>query len=285
MSLFVTVTVYVLAGLLGVCVGSFLNVVIYRVPIGESLSHPSSHCPKCGRALHWYDNIPLLSYLILRGKCRNCGERISFRYFAVELSNLLLWLLSVFLFWEKSIFFAVIAAVTSSVLLCVFFIDLDHGLIPDRFVVILGILGVAAVFLDPHYGWLSHLLGGGIGLAVFWGIAFIYYKIKGREGLGGGDIKLTAVCGLLLGWERLLLSVLVASVVACVVLGILSRKKRKQHEEEQEGAEKKRKKNKNGKKEEESDEYPFAPFLSTAFAIALFFGNDIISAYWSLLSI
>ncbi len=267
MSLYYTVTVYVLAGLLGVCVGSFLNVVIYRVPIGESLSHPSSHCPKCGRALRWYDNIPLLSFLILRGKCRSCGARISFRYFAVELANMLLWLLSVFLFWEKSIPFAVIAAVTSSVLLCVSFIDLDHSLVPDRFVVILGLVGAAAAFFDPYYGWLSHLLGGAIGLAAFWGIAFIYYKIRGREGLGGGDIKLAAACGLLLGWERLLLSVLAASVAASVVLGVLSRR--------------------DGKKDEESEgsgEYPFAPFLSAAFALALFFGNYIISAYLSLLS-
>ena len=110
MDVYYLVVAYVFAGLFGICIGSFLNVVIYRVPNGMSVAFPGSHCPKCGYQLKWYDNIPVLSYLMLGGKCRGCKERISPRYATVELANMLLWLLSVALFWERSIVFACVAA-------------------------------------------------------------------------------------------------------------------------------------------------------------------------------
>ncbi|MBE5869283.1 MAG: prepilin peptidase [Lachnospiraceae bacterium] len=267
MELYFEIVTYILAGLLGLCVGSFLNVVIYRTPAGMSLAAPASHCPKCRYVLKWYDNIPVISYLCLRGRCRSCKEKISFRYTAVELSNMLLWLLAVVMFWKRSIPFAYIAALASSLLICVFFIDLDHKLVFDRFVLLLGGLGMGAMFTDPHYGWCSHLIGGIAGFAFFYGIALLYTKVRGKEGLGGGDIKLTAACGLLLGWQRLLLSILLATVAASIVLVILSRRA--------------------GAKEEEGEsaEYPFAPFLTSAFVIALFWGSDLITAYLSLLGV
>jgi len=268
MELYYQIVTYILAGLLGLCVGSFLNVVIYRVPNGINLATPASHCPKCKYVLKWYDNIPVLSYALLGGKCRSCKDRISFRYTAVEISNMLLWLLCVAVFWEKSIAFACIAAVASSVFICVFFIDLEHKLVFDRFVLILCGLGFAAMFLDPHYGWLSHLIGGAVGFIAFYGIAVIFEKVRHKEGLGGGDIKLTAACGLLLGWERLLLSILLSTVIASVVLVILSKKD--QSDEENDGSQ---------------TEYPFAPFLTGAFTVALFFGNTIIAAYLALLGL
>ena len=267
MEVYFEMVTYILAGLLGLCVGSFLNVVIYRTPEGMSLASPGSHCPKCKYVLKWYDNVPLISYLLLRGRCRSCGEKISFRYTAVELSNMLLWLLAVVMFWEKSILFACIAALASSLLICVFFIDLEHKLVFDRFVLLLGALGMGTMFTDPHYGWLSHLIGGIAGFASFYGIALLYTKVRGNEGLGGGDIKLTAVCGLLLGWQRLLLSILLATVAASIVLVILSRRAGAEDEEGENG------------------EYPFAPFLTSAFAIALFWGSDLITAYLSLLGV
>ena len=268
MQLYFQIVTYVLAGLLGLCVGSFLNVVIYRTPNGMSLAVPASHCPKCKYVLKWYDNVPVLSYLFLGGKCRSCKEKISFRYTAVELANMALWLLCVAIFWEKSIPFACIAAVASSVFICVFFIDLEHKLVFDRFVLILLALGLAAMFLDPYYGWFSHLIGGVVGFVAFYGVAFLFEKVRHKEGLGGGDIKLTAACGLLLGWERLLLSILISTVVASVVLVILTRRSQSDEAEDASAA-----------------EYPFAPFLTGAFAIALFFGNTIISAYLSLLGL
>ncbi len=263
MDAYYTLVTYLLTAILGLCVGSFLNVVIYRVPEGLSLATPASHCPKCKHTIGARDNIPVLSYLFLRGKCRHCGVHIPFRYTAVELANAALWLLSVYLFWERSILFAVLAALCSSTLICVFFIDLSHMLVFDRFVLILLALGLAATFLDPEYAWLSHVIGGLAGFLSFYAIAAIFARVRGKEGLGGGDIKLTGAMGLFLGWERLLLAILIAAVVASVVLSVLSRRAEK---EGREGV-----------------EYPFAPFLTAGYAISLFFGAPIIDAYLSLL--
>ncbi len=250
---------YVLAGIFGLCVGSFLNVVIYRVPNHMSLAKPNSHCPVCKYELRAYDNIPVLSYLMLGGRCRKCKTHISFRYTAVELANMLLWLLSAILFWERSIPLACIYALVSSVFLCVFFIDLEHQIIFDRFQIILLLLGGASIFFDPDYGWLSHMIGGIAGFAFFYLVAWGFEKVCHKEGLGGGDIKLVAVAGLLLGWERLLLSMLIATVPAAIILLIASRGK-----------------------EGEERQFPFAPFLVIGFGVAMFFGTQIIDLYLSL---
>ena len=178
---------------------------------------------------------------------------------------MLLWLLSVALFWERSIVFACVTAFASSLMICVFYIDIDHKLVFDRFVIMIGVLGIVAIFFDPSYAWYSHLIGGVAGFVTFYLIAWGFEKLRGIEGLGGGDIKLTAVCGLLLGWERLLLSVLIAAVSASVVLVILSKRAERKSGD---GAE---------------IEYPFAPFLTSGFAIAMFFGDAIINWYLSLI--
>ena len=253
---------YLLAAVFGLCVGSFLNVVIYRVPAGMSLAVPSSHCPKCKYVLRWYDNIPILSYLMLGGKCRSCRSPISVRYTAVEIANMLLWLLSALLFWQQSVAYAVICALASSVFICVFFIDLEHKLVFNRFVLALTVLGIAAAVVDPYYSAVSHIIGGVGGFGAFYLIAWLFERIRHKDGLGGGDIKLTGACGLLLGWQRLMLAVLCAAVVASVVWVILSRRSG-----------------------DDETEYPFAPFLTCGFALAMFFGHNIISAYLSLLGI
>ena len=254
--------VYVLSGILGLCVGSFLNVVIYRLPHNMSLAKPGSHCPSCKYELHWYDNIPVLSYLMLGGKCRKCKTHISFRYTAVELANTLLWLLCVFLFWEKSIPLACIYIIVLSVFICVFFIDLEHQIIFDRFQIILLVLGVASIFFDKDFGWLSHVIGGVVGFAVFYLISWGFEKLCGKEGLGGGDVKLAGVVGLLLGWERLLLGLLIATIPAAVIMLILSK----------------------GKKVE-NRQFPFAPFLVVGFGASMLFGTQIIGWYLSLLGL
>ena len=262
MDKFYLICAYVLSGIFGLCVGSFLNVVIYRLPNKMSLAKPNSHCPTCKYELRWYDNIPVLSYVMLGGKCRSCKTHISFRYTAVELANTVLWLLCTFLFWEKSIPLACIYMIVCSVFLCVFFIDLEHQIIFDRFQIILLVLGVASIFFDKDYGWLSHIIGGVSGFAVFYLISWGFEKLCGKEGLGGGDVKLAGVVGLLLGWERLLLGLLIATIPAAVIMLILSK----------------------GKKVE-NRQFPFAPFLVVGFGVSMLFGTQIIGWYLSLLGL
>lgn len=255
--------VYILAGLIGLCVGSFLNVVIYRLPNNMSMSKPASHCTKCDYTLKWYDNIPVLSYIMLGGKCRKCKEPISPRYIAVEILNAALWILSVFLFWEKNPVYAVISAIVLSVLICIFFIDLEHMLIYNRFVIIIGIAGAVAIFFDKNIRWYDHLIG-----AAAFGLFFllIYYGailILKREGLGFGDVKLAFAAGLLLGWQRMLFAMLIASVSASIILLIVRK----------------------ARGDEKDREYPFGPFISVGVAFALLFGWPIISWYASLLGL
>jgi len=260
---FILMCVYILAGLIGLCVGSFLNVVIYRLPNNMKMSKPASHCTKCDYTLKWYDNIPVLSYIMLGGKCRKCKEPISPRYIAVEILNAALWILSVFLFWEKNPVYAVISAIVLSVLICIFFIDLEHLLIYNRFVILIGIAGAVAIFFDKNIRWYDHLIG-----AAAFGLFFllIYYGailILKREGLGFGDVKFAFVAGLLLGWQRMLFAMLIASVSASIILLIVRR----------------------ARGDEKDREYPFGPFISVGVAFALLFGWPIISWYASLLGL
>ena len=254
----------ILSGVFGLCIGSFLNVVIYRVPLHMNIAHPASHCPKCDYQLKWYDNIPVLSYLLLGGRCRSCREKISPRYTAVELLNAVLWFLSAWIFWEKSPVFALISMAAVSVFICICFIDLEHMLIFDRFQLILLALGILALFFDPSPaplgGWLSHLIGGAAGFGSLWLIAFAAEKILHRDALGGGDIKLCGVAGLLLGWQKFLFGVLLASLVGSIILLTL-------------------------KNREKGREYPFAPFLTFGFTAALLFGEPILQWYLTLVGI
>ena len=143
-----------------------------------------------------------------------------------------------------------------------FFIDLEHQIIFDRFQIILLVLGVASIFFDKDYGWLSHIIGGLSGFAVFYLISWGFEKLCGKEGLGGGDVKLAGVVGLLLGWERLLLGLLIATIPAAVIMLILSK----------------------GKKVE-NRQFPFAPFLVVGFGASMLFGTQIIGWYLSLLGL
>ncbi len=261
MSEFYTVVLWILTSIYGLCIGSFLNVVIYRVPEKMSIVSPPSHCPKCGYQLKAYDNIPVFSYIFLGGKCRNCREKISPRYMIVELTNMVLWMLSLWCFGKTSLVYAFIAAIALSNAVCIFFIDLDHMLIFDRFQIIFALLGIVAMFFDPYEKPLSHLIGGVAAGGIFLLIGIIGKKVMHREALGGGDIKLVFCMGLFLGWRRTLLAILLASLVASVVLIAV----------------------RNKKGDEKGTEYPFGPFLTAGFAIALLFGEKIISAYLSLL--
>lgn len=258
---YMMIVTYILAGLVGLCVGSFLNVVIYRVPNNMSLAKPASHCPKCGYVLHWYDNIPILSYLMLGGKCRGCKEHISIRYTLVEIFNMLLWLLSVYLFWEESIVYSVIAMLASSLLICIFFIDLEHMLIFNRFSISIAVLGIVAMFFDNFTSIADHIIGGVVGGGLFVLLYFASIWILKKEGFGWGDVKLVAAAGLLLGWQKLIFAMLVASVIGSIVLLLIRAIKN----------------------DEQGKEYPFAPFIVAGIMVAMFVGTNVIEWYTNLL--
>ena len=246
---------------IGACIGSFLNVCIFRIPEKRSVVFPGSACPDCGHTLSWWENIPLMSYLILRARCRECGSRISVQYPVVECVNGLFYLL----FWLK---FGlgipmVVYCIFFSALFVVTLIDLEHYIIPDA-ISVYGIpAGFAASFFLPQITWLDSLfgilLGGGILYLVAWG----YYFFTKREGMGGGDIKLLAMIGAFLGWQAVP-AVIFFSAAAGSLLGIammvFNRKGRHYA-------------------------LPYGPFLAGAAVFYLFFGNEIIEWYLGILSV
>lgn len=273
----IIICAYILSGVLGLIIGSFLNVVIYRVPNKMSIVMPPSHCPKCQYKLKWYDNIPVLSYIMLGGKCRSCKTHISFRYTAVEVLNMVLWLLCTYVFIDAKngtfaqsydpdmIAFGVIAMITCSLLLCVAFIDLEHTFIPDRFQVLLAIMGIAAIVLnfcgfDDGIAWHERLIGAGASAAVFLAIYFGSILVLKREGMGFGDVKLVTVVGLILGWKNMILAVLIAAVVGSIILMIARRVRN----------------------DEKQHEYPFGPFLVLGMIVAMMAGEHIINLYLNL---
>jgi leader peptidase (prepilin peptidase) / N-methyltransferase len=188
---------YVLTGLIGVFLGSFLNVVITRLPQGEQFWAGRSHCPSCGATLAWYDNLPLLSYLRLQGHCRGCGAPISWRYPAVELAGGVLALV----LWANFPFDSILLAYVpfSLALLALSAIDLEHRILPDA-ITLPGIwLGLGLSLVLPHISFLESAGGAGLGGLSFYAIGWSYQKLRGRRGLGGGDVKLMAMIGAFLG--------------------------------------------------------------------------------------
>ena len=194
--------------LLGLCVGSFLNVCIYRLPLRQSLVTPRSRCTSCGRTLTWSDNIPVLSWAWQRARCRTCGAPISWMYPAVEIVTGLVFL-GAYLMYGPTPLFVVRAAFASS-LIVLFVIDLQHRILPN----VITIPGIAigllcSFFLPP--GWLDSLLGIAVGGGTLFAIAEGYYRVRRMEGLGMGDVKLLAMIGAFLGWKLVLLTLILAS--------------------------------------------------------------------------
>lgn len=203
------------AFMIGCCLGSFYNVVIHRWPRGESIVSPPSRCPACSRPIRWYDNIPILSFVLLHGRYRYCRHPISWRYPAVELMAGVLAAGIFHVFgWNPS---GVIFFVFASLLLVIAFIDLDTYLIPDFLSLGGMVFGLAASAVFPHTRWLDSfigvLLGGGLFFAVAWG----YQRLRKQDGLGGGDIKLLAMIGAFIGWKGVLFTVFFSSVVGAAV--------------------------------------------------------------------
>lgn len=205
---------YVFLAFLGLLFGSYANVVIHRLPKGESTVRPRSRCPGCSQPIAWYDNIPVLSWLILQGKCRRCKASISYRYPLVES---LMALLFVAVYWQVGLswlcleyLFLVFGLVTVS------FIDFDHMILPDEFTLGGIVLGLLGAWLNPEREFAPALYGVLMGGGFLWAVAYIYFLLRNQEGMGGGDIKLLAWIGAYLGWQAIPFVILSSSLLGSV---------------------------------------------------------------------
>lgn len=239
----------IFAFIFGAAIGSFLNVCIFRIPAHESIVKPLSQCPHCHQPIRFYDNIPMISFLVLRARCRDCGGKISWRYPLVELITALLALL-LFMKFGLTLNFLVFFIFTA-VLITISFIDLDHQIIPD----ILSLPGIPIFFLAAIFivrlPWHEALIGLLIGGGMLFLIAFVYELLTKREGMGGGDIKLLAMIGGFLGWKSLIFVLLFSSLAGAVVgitVMII-------------------------KKQDMKYAVPFGPFLSLAAVAYIFWGE------------
>src|SRR5215475_15380640 len=197
--------------LVGLAIGSFLNVCIHRIPAGQSVVWPGSRCPACATPIDWYDNIPLLSWLRLGGRCRACGAPIGLRYPVVEMTTAALAALSLVRFGSTP--WAVVAFAFSCSLLVVSAIDLDEGIIPDVISLPGILIGLAVSGLVPGgVGFWNAFAGVCLGGGVLWALAAAYQRAAGIEGLGLGDVKLLAMIGAFLGWQSIPAVLLIASL-------------------------------------------------------------------------
>lgn len=239
----------------GLLIGSFLNVCIYRIPRHESIVFTSSHCVSCGTPIKYYDLIPVLSYVLLGGKCRFCKCAISPQYPLVELAAATLMTLQAWK-WGLGITSGLYAVLTAA-LIVVTVIDFYHQIIPDSLIIVIAILGIAALFAVqiPQFGFAA-VIDSTIGFLVA-GTLFLFISLVSKGGMGGGDIKLMAVLGLWFGWKQILLSILVAFVAGAVISILLLL----MHEK--------------GVK----DGIPFGPFIALSAYLISLFGNEILQWY------
>lgn len=242
----------VFAALFGAIVGSFLNVVILRLPREDiSIAFPASHCPKCGHSLAWYENIPVLSYIVQLGKCRKCKTPISGQYPTVEvlMATLSMALIHRFgLSFATGGYFLLVAA-----LLVIIFIDIRLQIIPDVISLPGIMVGLVFSFVNPYVHWLDSLIGIVAGGGILYAVATIYFLWRKQDGMGGGDIKLLAMLGAFLGWQSLPFIVFFSSVTGSIV-GLVAMAVQKK------GAQ---------------TRIPFGPFLSLAGIFYLFFSREI----------
>ncbi|MDD2273479.1 MAG: prepilin peptidase [Desulfuromonadaceae bacterium] len=248
----------VLAFIFGTLVGSFLNVCICRLPKDESIVSPPSHCPVCSYQIRWYDNIPLLSYLLLRGKCRGCGTGISIQYPLVELLNGILTMLLFFRFGPTLLFATLF--LFCSALVVITFIDIEHQIIPDEISLPGIVVGFALSFFLQGHGWLNSLLGILLGGGSLLLVAYSYQRLTGKEGMGGGDIKLLAMMGAFLGWKAVPFIIFASSLIGSVVgvsIMLLQKKDSKLA-------------------------IPFGPYLALGAVLYLFYGKALIRWYLGL---
>jgi leader peptidase (prepilin peptidase)/N-methyltransferase len=240
---------------LGLIVGSFSNVCIYRIPRNESIIYPASHCPKCSTKIKPVDNIPLLSYILLKGRCRNCGSKISIQYPVVEFLTGLIYLI-IYLTYGLSIQ-SLVYIILASALVIIAFIDLQEQIIPDVISLPGIVVGLILSFIVPYISFINSalgaLVGGGI-ILIIAGVGSIIFK---KEAMGGGDVKLTAMIGAFLGWRYTIISLFLGFFLGALIGIILIMTRIKKRE----------------------DAIPFGPFIALGSIITFLWGEKIIAWY------
>ena len=236
--------------------GSFANVCIYRLPENKSVITGRSSCPNCKNKIHWYDNIPLLSFILLMGKCRLCKKPIDLQYFIVELISAISFV-SIYYFFGLTLA-ALLLLILSIFFIIIFFIDLKHFIIPNELTFPLMIIGFIKSF-DPNLNqtifpnYINSLIGGVFGYLIIWLIIFFYKKVRKKEGMGLGDAKLMSVIGFWFGWVSIPFIIFISSVVALIlVIPSLINKSRKM-----------------------SSEIPFGPYIIIGCILYVSFSNQI----------
>jgi leader peptidase (prepilin peptidase) / N-methyltransferase len=208
------------AAALGAIIGSFLNVCVHRLPRQQSVAWPPSACPNCGHMLAWYENIPVLSYLVLRARCRKCRAPISARYPIIEALTALMFLVGTW-YYGPSLLLAQ-RLLFGCVLIVLFAIDLEHHLLPN--VITLPAIAIGFIFsFFTEPGWVASLIGIGLGGGLLFAVAEAYYRIRNEEGLGMGDVKMLAMIGAFLGWKLTIVALMMASFTGTLVgIGVLA---------------------------------------------------------------
>lgn len=251
-----TLFMYAFAALLGLMVGSFINVVIYRVPRRLSVVRPRSFCPGCRAKISWYENVPVVSYIALRGRCRGCGERIAIRYPLVEVAGASLALSAVYRFGpgvDAAFVYAFLMALTAITL-----IDWDFRIIPDGLSIPFIFVGIGWSLVNPHLTLVDSVLGAIAGGGSLYAIGALYKLARKTEGMGGGDVKLMAMIGAFLGVRLIIPVILVASFAGTLYAVSLL---------------------KSGKGAKTA--VAFGSFLAPAAAVCLFFGERLLAWYFT----
>ena len=245
----------VIAFTLGLAFGSFLNAFVYRVPLGvDILRRP--FCPECDAPIYWYQNLPLLSYVVLRGRCSTCREPISWRYPLVELFGGLILVSSVW-YWGLTTS-AASTALFAYVMLALALIDVDHRILPNKITIPGAVAGFLLSFFDPRVTWHDSLMGALAGAGLLYLVAFVYLKARGREGMGMGDVKMMLLIGAFLGWQGALMTIFIGSLLGSVVGALFIMSSRKGWEYA----------------------LPFGTFLASAAVLVSYRGAEIFAWYW-----
>ena len=248
------VSIYFVVFILGSLWGSFCNVCIYRLPIKGDVVSSRSRCRSCKKIIQWFDNIPLVSYIILLAKCRNCKTKINFRYFAVELSTALSFLAVFYLYGVTIITLLLMVLIIFFVI--IFFIDLDHYIIPNELTFPLMLIGFIKSFdpnLNPIFpNYINSLIGGIFGYLIIWSIIYFYKQIRKKEGMGLGDAKLLSAIGFWFGWISIPFVIFLSSIIALlsVIPSLLKNSKSL------------------------SSQIPFGPYIIIGTLVYLFFENS-----------